>query len=310
MMLPTMQGQPPLFVINLRRAPERRVRMIELLGGMGLTPQIVEAVDGKLLDAEGSAYWKACAERRILNPGEIGCMLSHIAVWRRVVADGLSHAVVLEDDLCFAPGFEAVVREAGQVRDIDLLKLETDLAHNVVIDRRPAAQIAGANCHRLRGGSHRTGGYVIFKDAATRLLSASRDFRHALDVEMFDRSRSAIRELVVHQLVPAVCVQAELRPHLDGNAPFLQSTINVMGERADTVLGLKRRSEGGLARSIRGLLRPIKRLLSKSTFAVIGRCWGLIPFAGDGLEPASLVPQASAQTVINVENAASRQGRV
>lgn len=39
--------------------------------------------------------------RRDLLPGEIGCMTSHIKVWERIVKEGLSKTLILEDD--FAP---------------------------------------------------------------------------------------------------------------------------------------------------------------------------------------------------------------
>lgn len=37
----------------------------------------------------------------------IGCFLSHLAVWRWVIASGVSRALVLEDDACPTPGYTA-----------------------------------------------------------------------------------------------------------------------------------------------------------------------------------------------------------
>jgi hypothetical protein len=42
----------------------------------------------------------------------VGCALSHVGVWRRVEAAAAPAAVVIEDDVVFAPGFAALLRAA------------------------------------------------------------------------------------------------------------------------------------------------------------------------------------------------------
>ena len=41
--------------------------------------------------------------------GQLGCLCSHVALWRKVVNEKLPHAVVLEDDVEIADGFRTEV---------------------------------------------------------------------------------------------------------------------------------------------------------------------------------------------------------
>lgn len=52
------------------------------------------------INAKYSPKETACI--RTMLPGEVGCALSHIALWRRLVASDDSHWLILEDDCSFA----------------------------------------------------------------------------------------------------------------------------------------------------------------------------------------------------------------
>lgn len=91
------------FVINLPAAIIRRQLMEAQLALPGLPVcRIVSAVDGRSLDVAtlSRVYDIAAARRwgRELTPGEIGCALSHLAVYELIVAEHLPWALVLEDD--------------------------------------------------------------------------------------------------------------------------------------------------------------------------------------------------------------------
>lgn len=80
-----------VFVINLARSTERRTSIEQHLSRLNLDYEIVEAVDGSQL-----SYSDIMRETRPLNYalscGEIGCALSHINIYRKMVAKKyLSH---------------------------------------------------------------------------------------------------------------------------------------------------------------------------------------------------------------------------
>ncbi len=72
------------------------------------------AVDGRTLDREDlTRHYRPTRARRTqcreLSSSEIGCALSHIAIYRRMVADRIPCALVLEDDAVLPDGLPAVV---------------------------------------------------------------------------------------------------------------------------------------------------------------------------------------------------------
>jgi GR25 family glycosyltransferase involved in LPS biosynthesis len=85
------------FVINLDR---REDRYNTFLSACPIPTTRVSAVDGASLE-----------DGRGLHTGELGCTLSHSKVWKRVVDEGLSHAIVFEDDAMFDSTFENCVEE-------------------------------------------------------------------------------------------------------------------------------------------------------------------------------------------------------
>ena len=253
--------------------------MESILSGFGLETRFVDAVDGRKAGPAVDAFWNANPGRRLLNAGEIGCMMSHISIWRRIVADDVPCAVVLEDDLCVGPGFGEWTRAIGGLPDLGLLKLDTD-RNPVVTHSKPTTAIAGYECYRLLKGGSRTGGYVIWRSAAARLLSTAADFRDSIDIEMFRPRRTRANHPEAHQLVPAICIQAELLPSMTKAMPFLSSTIDSHGARGDARLGLSRSDEAMPVRMMRRSLRPIKQALLNTWCRNFGMRRQTVDFVG------------------------------
>lgn len=93
-----------IFVINLASSPDRLTFVGNQLKGMGLDYERIDAVDGRLLTREEVRENVArvhcyCANKRSPTPGEIGCALSHIKAYRKILKDNLPYACVLEDDV-------------------------------------------------------------------------------------------------------------------------------------------------------------------------------------------------------------------
>lgn len=93
----------PAFVISLPKDKERREHLETQLRKLSIPYAITEAVYGKALSAEElaasydpeKAIWRF---NRELSKGEIGCALSHMNIYRKMVAEDIPHALVLEDD--------------------------------------------------------------------------------------------------------------------------------------------------------------------------------------------------------------------
>jgi glycosyl transferase, family 25 len=124
-----------VYVLNLERSPERRRYISAHLPSVGVTPMILNAVDGKKLDyaaliTAGKYSDQACfdAFSRKLLPAEVGCSLSHVSAYEALLASNDAFALVVEDDAQFSPDartrIDQLLQEAP--RDWGVIQLRFD----------------------------------------------------------------------------------------------------------------------------------------------------------------------------------------
>ncbi|MDQ2149979.1 glycosyltransferase family 25 protein [Alcaligenaceae bacterium C4P045] len=177
-----MSGTIPCFVINLATETARREAMAARLEARGLTPRWIDAVDGRGA-ARGAVLARAdmARARRVygeLSPTEVACACSHLEVYRRIVAEHIPHALILEDDVELADDIAELSATAGA----------GSLAAHIAADRPAMIQLThvgrgwrlGARrvgkraLLRAEGGVWLTGGYIVTL-AAAQALCATRD---------------------------------------------------------------------------------------------------------------------------------------
>ena len=133
----------PVFVINMARNTTRMEHAAAALERVGLAFTRFEAVDGRALPSEELAriYDPIANLTRARHPmvePEIGCYLSHLAIWERITAGKADGAIILEDDFICADDFahvlEAVAHDQG---DWDILKLFSARKGQKLLDARP-----------------------------------------------------------------------------------------------------------------------------------------------------------------------------
>jgi GR25 family glycosyltransferase involved in LPS biosynthesis len=107
----------PAIVINLPHRTDRWDAISTRLGAVGLTkltkaPAVLGAAlsDAQftgLLGPNGPRVRETPRDHLALTPPAVGCFLSHVAIWRWIVARNLPRVLVLEDDAHPGPHFEA-----------------------------------------------------------------------------------------------------------------------------------------------------------------------------------------------------------
>ncbi|WP_011581448.1 glycosyltransferase family 25 protein [Chelativorans multitrophicus] len=228
-----------IFLINLDRRPDRLRHMTEILDGLGLPFTRLSAVDGMQLPMEEVQRLGS------LLPGATACFLSHRECWKRVVDEALPHAVVLEDDLHLAPDAASLLSHGEWVpTEADVVKLETRLCRTRV-DKGVAAAIGSRSLHRLRSSHMGTGGYIVTRKGAERLLALSERLEAPVDHFMFNAGLHSAASLTTFQMVPAVCVQDS---YIGRQSMVLGIESDLLDERPPTK-----------PRGIRKLWRELKR---------------------------------------------------
>lgn len=95
----------PAYVINLKNSHIRREYMEKLLFSYpSIDVNFIEAVDGRIMSKDSLSEvfdFGSCIKRngRIINPGEIGCVLSHRKCYREIIHSNKEYALILEDDI-------------------------------------------------------------------------------------------------------------------------------------------------------------------------------------------------------------------
>ncbi|WP_274585563.1 glycosyltransferase family 25 protein [Neisseria leonii] len=102
-----MTVQIPTYVVSLAGETVRRAHIAEECSKFGIRPVFVDACDMRGIGQEDLQSRSCLPEhkqgkkKRWLKPGELGCALSHLQVYRRMLEQQEEYALILEDDAMF-----------------------------------------------------------------------------------------------------------------------------------------------------------------------------------------------------------------
>ena len=161
------------FVINLPAACERRMAIDREFRKVALPYELWPAVDGRdLPDAELRAIDRRERLRAGLAPLDTmaaACLLSHLSIFRQLVASGEDMVAIFEDDARLHPDLPDVLEALdGKADKFDVVKLNRSyrLLPYFPVYRFMRSHSLG----RVRYQDHGAYGYVITKNAAAHLL--------------------------------------------------------------------------------------------------------------------------------------------
>ena len=204
------------FVVNLDRRTDRMEAVAARLSARGIAYERIPAIDGWALDAAALARRTRPWRMRFLrgfgfSPGEIGCALSHLKLYRKMADEQIDVACVLEDDAFPEPDFVAAL--ARVEREIDVRKRQVVLLSPIVYPPEPGPFPPGL---RPLGGAQFTDAYVITRSAAEAILRVNDPVRFTCD--RWDVLKR-LCGLELHQLQPTVSRQDYNRLARDVKCP-------------------------------------------------------------------------------------------
>ncbi|MCH9664365.1 MAG: glycosyltransferase family 25 protein, partial [Gammaproteobacteria bacterium] len=122
---------------NLKRAPDRRQQIKEQLDELGLKFEFIDATDAKegLSDEEmdliGREEHPKYEDR--VRVGEIGCLISHLRCYQKLLNSSSEYALILEDDALFEKEFVSVLAQIIKSDvNYNVMQLGYDLSKQVV----------------------------------------------------------------------------------------------------------------------------------------------------------------------------------
>lgn len=181
-----------IFLINLRRDIVKYRHMEALFSLNGLTFVRVDAVDGNRVEKDKLERYVSQSQAeeifgRALVPGEIGCALSHISVYEKILEAGDELAVILEDDVVFDASFKSCLEKIDRLpADWEVVLLGHGAIESVFVEApasfwRRKDFWGGRKCVRFSEFPFGTYGYLINQNGAKKLLEATRSIVKPID---------------------------------------------------------------------------------------------------------------------------------
>ena len=166
--------------------------MQEQLGKLGIEYERFPAVYGKALSREERrrAYspiraW--LANGHLLQPGEIGCALSHMGVYRKMVEESVPYALILEDDCTFDDDFKGSLQLAVQSIDVQKRQVVLLSGHGLSTEMKKSKQGVVA----IKSGTC-ADAYLITNKAAATILKMNIPIAVPCDVWPRFRRRAGV----------------------------------------------------------------------------------------------------------------------
>lgn len=261
------------WYINLAGSEARRAHMEAEAARVGIALERMEAVDGRVLSA--AALQAVCPGPGLfkqLRGVEVACVLSHRALWQRIVDGTDAYAAVFEDDVRFGDGVAELLTDTDWIPpDAQLIKLETT-SRRVLLRGPTRALPHGRSLWRLRSKHLCTGGYIIARACAAELIERTRTITNPVDHLLFNPELGFADSHTIYQLSPALCIQQVRSP-----AQFLPH-----GAAATEAIGLRGKSRHDvpalLREAGRSLAKPLRAVAHGSTAWIFGGRWGVVPF--------------------------------
>lgn len=265
------------FYINLDRAVKRREYIEEQASRYGLNLVRISGVDGGKLPAEQLlAYQPASSPKRRLTAGEIGCFLSHRTAWQRIADGDTTFGAVFEDDVLLSPDAGIFLRDDHWVPpSADLVKTETfmrKVALASVVSRTPDDR----KLARLIYTHYGTGGYILSRNCAARLLEATQVLHEPVDIAMFSPKCVVVKNLNILQLTPAICIQ-QMRSRQHGDSPDLEGS-SLFHARALANRSNELRSPSALKSFGQAIENWVREGRQRLRAWRVGGNWGMVDF--------------------------------
>jgi len=124
-------GWDKVYVINLDSRTDRWKSLVEAEPSL-ISAERISAVDGRKLSLTPEMYQLFRSNNFQWKKSVMGCMLSHVSVWKRILQEKGDSFLILEDDVRFEPGWREQWNCVDVPKDADIVYLGGILPPNRV----------------------------------------------------------------------------------------------------------------------------------------------------------------------------------
>lgn len=202
----------PVYIVSLKNS-ERQLDIGKRI--LNVNYDVIEAIYGKdlgetYLETINSQNWVIERYKRSLTYGEIGCALSHLKIYKKMLEEDIPWAIIFEDDISVKHDFyDALMQkiDAFDSNNIYILGAQEGLACNdyVIFSKNDSIILNEKIIFRKTIDSeryiYRTAAYLISKKVAENILNFTENrFCLADDWSCFEKS-NLFKDLYVSDFV-------------------------------------------------------------------------------------------------------------
>lgn len=195
------------FVISLSTEVKRREHITAEFQNQKIDFSFFDAVTPNTMEHVANEVGVDISKTELKN-SEIGCLLSHVALWKKAVDNDIPYIAIFEDDIHLGKNAQDFLMNDEWIKDsFDVVKLETFYKEIVI-----KTDIQSITIHdrvlSVLGKKHLgCGGYILSKKAATQLLSKIRQYEKLIPVDHIVFNQLLNIDFETYQMIPGLCIQ-------------------------------------------------------------------------------------------------------
>lgn len=214
-----------IFVISMIGADKRQEQITAQLNRLELEFEFFQAVNGRLLTNEERMQhcdekWQRRYTGRVFSPGENGCALSHINVYRKIVNENIDKALIFEDDAWITPSLKDILASINEQKiSFDILLLS---------ECQTGKMVCRFNYSSVRPFhfGYFTHAYCISKEAAQKMINTLYPIAHVADCWRWLKIHNIVQ---IYAITPVLVTQnqAVLGSSTSENRMVLPPTLSM-----------------------------------------------------------------------------------
>ena len=161
-----------IFIISLKYSNERRNKILKEIKKYGYNAIVIDAVDGKYnnlkLREEYNSIMSKILSRRDMLSTEIGCFLSHIKTYEKIINLNSDINLILEDDCLFNDEINNLLKKIKEIKELpfELIRILPKKDSSVYFLEK---KVNGIEFNRIRGNIGGSWSYFINLEGAKKL---------------------------------------------------------------------------------------------------------------------------------------------
>lgn len=256
------------YLINLDKDAERLAFFKANFDRLGIAFERISATDGRTFSEEDYANFMQLRPRSYNRTqtktwlrGQMGCFLSHYAVWKKIAEGSEEFCAVFEDDIHVSDDLAKILGSSSWIpKNVDIIRLETS-TNRIRLSPNPVLTYMNRNLYTVKSTSWCAGAYIIHRSTARKLVDLPAVYHEPADVILYHFTESVIaKELNILQFNPALCTQDKHLAKGNNTVNFSSNIEFDTAERAKLKNKIGKFSPGKLATAIYRSLSGYRRI--------------------------------------------------